>query len=88
MTVPLGSMVVDIISVAACIMVRLRVTDIVAGVDSASETVAVMLNVPTWSVIPEMIAEGVAEAEVSPAGSPEIVQLYGVTPPVAVAVAE
>ena len=85
---PLGKVVVDIMSVAACIIVRLRVTDIVAGVDSESETVAVMLKVPTWLVIPEMIAEGVAEADVSPAGSPEIVQLYGVIPPVAVAVAE
>jgi len=84
----LGKVVVDIMSVAACIIVRLRVTDIVAGVDSESETVAVMLKVPTWLVILEMIAEGVAEADVSPAGSPEIVQLYGVIPPVAVAVAE
>ena len=80
----MGSVVVDIISVAACIIVRLRVTDIVAGVDSESVTVALMLKVPTRSVIPEMIAEGVVEANVSPVGSPEIAHLYGVTPPVAV----
>lgn len=83
----MGSVVVDTISVPACIIVRLSVTDIVAGVDSESETVAVMLKVPTRPVIPEMLADGVVEADVSPAGSPETVHLYGVTPPVAVTLA-
>ena len=47
LSVPLGRVVVAIMSVAACVMVRLSVTEAVAGVDSESETVAVTLNVPT-----------------------------------------
>ena len=62
-------------SVAACAIVRLRVMEAVAGVDSESETMAVTMNVPTWSVVPEMVALGEPDAELSPVGRPEIVQV-------------
>ena len=47
LSMPLGRVVVVTMSVAACEMVRLRVTEAVAGVDAESETFAVMLNAPT-----------------------------------------
>lgn len=47
LSVALGRVVVVIMSVAACVMVRLSVTEAVAGVDCESETVTVTLNVPT-----------------------------------------
>ena len=75
-------------SVAACAIVRLRVTEAVAGVDSESETMAVTMNVPTWLVAPERVALGEPEAAVSPVGRPETVQVYGLKPPLAVTVAE
>lgn len=87
LTVPSGRVVVATTSVAAWAMVRLSVAEAVAGVDSESETEAVTLNVPTRSVVPEIVALGVPEAEVSPRGSPEIVHVYGATPPLAVTVA-
>jgi hypothetical protein len=76
--------VVVIIRVAACEIVRLRVTDAVAGGVAESVTVAFTLNVPTLSVVPLRLALGVPELKLSPAGKPVIVHVYGVVPPLAV----
>ena len=56
-------------------MVRLRVAEAVAGVAAESVTVAITVNVPTSSVVPEIVALGVAEVKLRPAGRPVIFQL-------------
>lgn len=65
-------------------MVRLSVAETVAGVAAESVTVTMTLNVPLSLVVPEMVALGVPEVKVSPAGRPVMVHLYGVVPPAAV----
>ena len=52
-------------------MVNVRVA--VNEFEAASVTLAEMLNVPVSSVVPEIVAEGVAEAAVMPEGKPVIV---------------
>lgn len=50
---------------------RLKLADALAVGDSASLTVAVTGKVPTLQVVPEMVALGVPELNVKPAGNPE-----------------
>ena len=82
-----GLVVVMLRPVDTLPMVRVSITEAVAGVDSESVTVMLTVNVPVWLVVPEIVALGVPEVEVSPVGRPEMVQVYGVTPPAAVVVA-
>ena len=65
-------------------MVRVRVAEVLTVGVSESLTVAVTVKLPTWHVLPEMVALGVPEVKVSPEGSPENVQEYGDAPPEAV----
>lgn len=66
---------VEMTSVAAGAITSLRVADALAGVDSESVTKAVMVKLPTWLVVPEMVAVGVPEVGVKPDGRPVIFQV-------------
>ena len=74
-SVPLGRLVVAIASAAACAMVRLRVAEVLIVGDSESVTVTLTENVPTSSVVPEMVALGVPELKLSPEGKPVAVHV-------------
>jgi hypothetical protein len=56
-------------------MVRLKVAFVLTAGDSESVTVTLTENVPMLSVVPEMVALGVAEVKVSPEGNPVAVQV-------------
>jgi len=71
--VPFGSVLVVITSAAAWAMVRVSVTEKVF--EAASVTLAEMLKVPLSSVVPEIVALGVAEVAVIPEGKPVIVHV-------------
>lgn len=68
-------------------IVRVRVAEALTAGVSESLAVAVTVKLPTWQVVPEMVALGVPEENARPEGSPENVQEYGDAPPVAVTVA-
>ena len=73
--VPAASEVVVIVSAAACAMVRLNVAEVLTVGDSESVTVTWTENVPTLSVVPEMVALGVPELKLSPEGKPVAVHV-------------
>ena len=54
---------------------RLKLAETLTAGYSVSVTVAFTGKLPTWQVVPEMVAFGVPELNVKPEGNPEIVQL-------------
>lgn len=65
-------------------MVRLKLADALAVGSSESVTTVLTAKLPTWHVVPEMVALGVPELNANPEGNPELVHEYGVIPPEAV----
>ena len=56
-------------------IVRVKLAEALTAGDSVSVTVALTGKMPTWHVVPVMVALGVAELNVNPEGNPELVHV-------------